>query len=338
MKGMRSVSEAEVPSPDVPQDGLASLRGELATLTTESVDSSMGDLDLRATEELVLSMNDQDALVPAAVRAAAPAIVRAVDGITERMRRGGRLVYIGAGTSGRLGVLDASECPPTFDVAPGLVVGLIAGGDTALRNAVEQAEDAATQGRDAVAEVELGPDDVLVGIAASGRTPYVVGALAYGREVGALTVALACNAGSRTGEIADIAIEVVVGPEFIAGSTRLKSGTAQKLVLNMLSTLAMVRLGKTYGNVMIDLRATNEKLRARAQRTVMSVTGQDVDEVSRALDAAGGTVKVATLMLLAGLDADEARQRLEAASGFLRGALDESGTAAPAGSADAAAQ
>ena len=320
------MSETERPPGDV-LDELASIRLELSGLTTESVDGSLGDLDLRPTTELVLAMNDQDALVPAAVRAAAPAIARAVDGITERMLRGGRLVYVGAGTSGRLGVLDASECPPTFDVDPGQVVGLIAGGDAALRTSVEAAEDATAQGRTAVAGIDLTPDDTVVGIAASGRTPFVLGALEYAAEVGALTVALACNAGSRSGEIADIAIEVVVGPEFIAGSTRLKSGTAQKLVLNMLSTLTMVRLGKTYGNVMIDLRATNDKLRARAQRTVMAVSGRGVDEVSVALEAAAGSVKVATLMLLADISAAQAQARLEAADGYLRTALD--GTIAP---------
>jgi len=321
------VSETERSSGDLFDDELATLRLELAELTTESVDRSMRDLDLRPTADLVLAMNAQDALVPEAVRAAAPDIARAVDGITERMLRGGRLVYIGAGTSGRLGVLDASECPPTFDTDPSLVVGIIAGGDVALRTAVEAAEDAAAQGRAALEEIGLGPDDTVVGIAASGRTPYVIGALEHAVEVGALTVALACNAGSKSGEIADIAIEVVVGPEFIAGSTRLKSATAQKLVLNMLSTLTMVRLGKTYGNVMIDLRATNEKLRARAQRTVMTVTGSDVDRTSVALDAADGSVKVAALMLLAGITAPEAQARLEAADGYLRAALD--GSSAP---------
>jgi len=293
----------------------------LATLTTEAVDASMGDLDLRSTDELVLSMNDEDAAVPAAVRAAAPAIARAVDGITERMRGGGRLIYIGAGTSGRLGVLDASECPPTFGIDPSRVVGLIAGGDSALRLSVESAEDGAAGGRATVDEAGIGADDVLVGIAASGRTPFVVGALERGREVGALTVAVACNAGSRIGEVADIAIEVVVGPEFIAGSTRLKSGTAEKLVLNMLSTLTMVKLGKTYGNVMIDVRATNDKLRARAQRTVMTVTGCGADEATAALAAADGSAKTAALMLLSGLSAADAEARLAQSDGVLRASL-----------------
>jgi N-acetylmuramic acid 6-phosphate etherase len=302
-------------------DALASLRRELGALTTEAVDSSMNDLDLRPTEDLIRAMNKQDALVPAAIASVAPAIADAVDRIAERMRRGGRLIYLGAGTSGRLGVLDASECPPTFGVDPGLVVGVIAGGDGALTEAIEAAEDSDDQGRAAVASLGPRPEDTVVGIAASGRTPFVIGALAQAAQAGCLTIALACNAGSAIGEMADIAIEVVVGPEFIAGSTRLKAGTAQKLVLNMLSTLTMVRLGKTYGNVMIDLQATNEKLQVRAQRTVMSVTGCGLAEATSALEQAGGSAKVATLMLLAGIGANEAERRLASHDGVLRAAL-----------------
>lgn len=315
------MSDTDSTAQQLSDDELASLRDELAGLTTEAVDGSMHDLDMRSTEDLVLAMNAEDAGVPAAVHAAAPAIARAVDGITERMRRGGRLIYLGAGTSGRLGVLDASECPPTFGIDPARVIGRIAGGDGALRNSIESAEDAAAQGRAALDEILVTPDDTVVGIAASGRTPFVVGALEHAAKVGALTVALACNAGSRIGEVADIAIETVVGPEFIAGSTRLKAGTAEKLVLNMLSTLTMVRLGKTYGNVMIDVRATNDKLRARAQRTVMAVTGCGVAEVSVALAEAGGSAKTATLMLLAGVSAVEAEARLARSEGHLRAAL-----------------
>ena len=314
-----------VPDPDTSlidgSDAFASLRRELAELTTEAVDSSMGDLDLRSTEDLVRAMNEQDALVPAAIAAAAPAIAEAVERIADRMRRGGRLIYVGAGTSGRLGVLDASECPPTFGVDPGLVIGVIAGGDQALTAAVEAAEDSADQGRAAVAKLGTGAEDTVVGIAASGRTPFVIGALQQAAEAGSLTIALACNPGSAIGETADIAIEVVVGPEFIAGSTRLKAGTAQKLVLNMLSTLTMVRLGKTYGNVMIDVQATNEKLHVRAQRTVVTVTGCGLAEATSALEQADGSAKVATLMLLAEVDANEARRRLASRDGDLRAAL-----------------
>jgi N-acetylmuramic acid 6-phosphate etherase len=303
-------------------DPLAALRQELAGLTTEAANPALDDLDLRSTEDLVYAMNQQDALVPAAVAAAAPAIARAVDGIAERMRRGGRLIYAGAGTSGRLGVLDASECPPTFGVDPGLVVGIIAGGDVALRSAAEAAEDDVDQGRADVADIGIGADDTLVGIAASGRTPFVIGALQQATEAGSLTIALACNSDSAIGKLAEIAIEVVVGPEFIAGSTRLKSGTAQKLVLNMLSTLTMVRLGKTYGNVMIDVQATNEKLHARAQRTVMAVTGAAPADAAVALAEANGSAKVATLMLLGDVDAFTAARRLAEHGGVLRAALD----------------
>jgi N-acetylmuramic acid 6-phosphate etherase len=296
------------------------VRNELDGLTTEA-SGSRADLDLRPTVELVLAMNDEDIRVPAAVRAAAPAIARAVDGISERMSRGGRLVYIGAGTSGRLGVLDASECPPTFGIDPARVVGIIAGGDRALRVAAESVEDDAAQGAADVAALGLTADDALVGIAASGRTPYVAGALERARGLGAFTVAVACNAGSRIGELAEVAIEVVVGPEFITGSTRLKSGTAQKLVLNTLSTLTMVRLGKTHGDVMIDMRATNEKLFARAQRMVIGVTGCTAGEAAAALAEAQGSAKTAALMLLADLTATQAEARLAAAGGRLRVAL-----------------
>jgi N-acetylmuramic acid 6-phosphate etherase len=303
-------------------DPLAALRLELGRLTTEAIDPSMDDLDLRSTEDLAFAMNAEDAIVPAAVALVAPAIARAVDGIAERMRRGGRLIYVGAGTSGRLGVLDASECAPTFGVEPGLVVGIIAGGEAALRGAIEAAEDGIDQGREAIVRLGAGPDDTVVGIAASGRTPFVIGALQQANEAGSLTIAVACNADSAIGQVAAIKIEMVLGPEFIAGSTRLKSGTAQKLVLNMLSTLTMVRLGKTYGNIMIDLQVTNAKLHARAQRTVMAVTGCDATEASEALDEADGSAKVATLMLLAGTDAEDARQRLDAHDGVLRAALE----------------
>jgi N-acetylmuramic acid 6-phosphate etherase len=309
-------------------DPLAALRQELGSLTTEAIEPAMDDLDLRSTEDLDRAMNAQDSLVPPALAVATPAIARAVDGIAQRMRSGGRLIYVGAGTSGRLGVLDASECAPTFGVDPGVVVGLIAGGDDALRGAIEAAEDATDQGRAAVAELGIGPDDTVVGIAASGRTPFVIGALEQALEAGSFTVALACNAGSAIGKIAEVKIEIVVGPEFIAGSTRLKSGTAQKLVLNMLSTLTMMRLGKTYGNIMIDLKVSNAKLHARAQRTVMAVTGCTAAEASEALAEAGGSAKTATLMLLAGIDADEAERRLVTHGGVLRAALHDEPTAA----------
>jgi N-acetylmuramic acid 6-phosphate etherase len=296
------------------------LRAELSTLTTEAVVDDERDLDTLSTGDLVALMNNHDESVPPAVAAVLPTIATAIDGIADRMREGGRLIYIGAGTPGRLGIVDASECPPTFNVDPSLVVGIIAGGDGAIRTAVENAEDDPQGGADALTGIALTPLDIVVGISASGRTPYVVGALEYASGVGALTVAIACNSNSTIGGVADHAIEVVVGPELIAGSTRLKAGTAQKLVLNMISTIAMVRLGKTYGNIMVDLRATNEKLRARAERTVMLVTDCSPAEAAETLAQSDGSVKIAILMLLRGLSADDARASMETAPS-LRAAL-----------------
>ena len=300
---------------------LAALIGELSALSTEQADTARGDLDLLSTPELVRAMNAEDRRVPEAVAAQAEHIAEAVDGITERFRRGGRLVYIGAGTAGRVGVLDASECPPTFGTDPGMVVGIIAGGDTAIRDAVEDAEDDDRAAAESLRALGLGENDTVVGISASGRTPYVLGGLAYAREVGALTVAIAANAGSAIGAAADVPIEVVVGPEFVTGSTRLKAGTAQKLVVNMLSTLSMIRLGKTYRGVMVDLRATNEKLRARSVRTLIQLTGAAQGDAVRALAEAGGSVKLALLMLFTGASAEAAAPALAAADGVLRDAI-----------------
>lgn len=297
------------------------LRQELAGLVTESIDESMRDLDLRSTDELVLAMNREDQVVPGAVQRAAPNIRRAVDAITDRMGRGGRLIYIGAGTSGRLGVLDASECPPTFGTDPSLVVGVIAGGDVAIRTAVEEAEDDEESGATDLERLGLRADDAVVGISASGRTPYVIGALSFARKVGALTIAVACNRGSQIGAIVEIPIEVLLGPEFLAGSTRLKAGSAQKLVLNMLSTLTMIKLGKTFGNIMVDLKATNRKLDARAQATVMSITGVSADAAAEAISNAKGAVKEAVFAILTGLPAAEAHELLLRHGGRLRPAL-----------------
>jgi N-acetylmuramic acid 6-phosphate etherase len=300
---------------------MTDLRTELASLTTEQADQRFSALDALPTLEAARLMNAADAEVPAAVEAVLPRVAEAVDAIADRMRRGGRLVYAGAGTAGRLGVLDASECPPTFDTAPDRVVGLIAGGETALTTAVEGAEDDEDAGAAAVTALHVGPLDTVVGISASGRTPYALGAVRAAREAGAFTVGLSCNAGSALGAAADVPIEVVVGPEVLAGSTRLKSGTAQKLVLNMLSTLAMVRLGKTYGNLMVDLRATNQKLAARSWRIVHQATGAAAADVDRALEEADGDVKVAIAVLLAGLPAPDARAALDRHAGVLRAAL-----------------
>ncbi|MEU4016564.1 N-acetylmuramic acid 6-phosphate etherase [Microbacterium sp. NPDC028030] len=300
---------------------LAALLSVLENLDTEASTTERGDLDLLGTDELVRRMNAEDRRVPEAVAERIPEIAAAVDGITERFRRGGRLIYIGAGTAGRIGVLDASECPPTFGTDPSMVVGLIAGGETAIRAAVENAEDDAEAAGISLRELELSALDTVVGISASGRTPYVVGGLNHARAVGALTVAIASNASSEIGAAAEIAIEVVTGPEFISGSTRLKSGTAQKLVVNMLTTLSMIKLGKTYRGVMVDLLATNEKLHARSIRTVSQLAGVGIDEASAALKGAEGSVKLALLMLATDASPQTAASALDGADGILRDAI-----------------
>lgn len=306
----------------MPNDNrLTALLETLSTLSTEASATERGDLDLLSTSELVSMMNREDHRVPDAVAECSAEVAAAVDGITARFRRGGRLIYIGAGTAGRIGVLDASECPPTFGTDPSMVVGLIAGGDRAIVAAVENAEDDDQAAETSLRELELTDRDTVVGISASGRTPYVRAGLQFAREVGALTVAIASNAASEIGEVAQIAIEVVTGPEFLSGSTRLKSGTAQKLVVNMLTTLSMIKIGKTYRGVMVDLRATNEKLRARSIRTVMQLAGVDVDDAARTLEAAGGSVKLALLMLTTGATADASAAALEAEDGVLRAAI-----------------
>jgi N-acetylmuramic acid 6-phosphate etherase len=296
---------------------------ELSSLATESINPATRDLDRLTTLDLVSLINQEDARVALAVSEALPEIARAIDGAAERMHRGGRLIYTGAGTSGRLGVLDASECPPTFSVATELVVGIIAGGDRALRSSVEAAEDDPEAGKADLVAIGLKPEDTVVGLTASGRTPYVIGGLQYARSVGALAVGLACNRPAAISEAADIAILVPVGPEVLSGSTRLKSGTAQKMVLNMLSTAIMVRLGKTYGNLMIDVRPTNAKLRVRAARLLGKVTGLDETASNRLLIAAGWEVKTAVVMANLGCAAEEARQKLAAANGFVRAVLEE---------------
>lgn len=288
---------------------------------TEQVNPATRTIDTAATLDQVRMMNEQDAGVASAVAACAPVIAEVVDRVADRLREGGRLFYIGAGTAGRLGVLDASEIPPTFGADPSLVTGIIAGGPTALTNAVENAEDDADAGAEDLRAAGFTAADALVGIAASGRTPYVIGALTHARELGAFTAALSCNPDSAIGRAAELAIEVVVGPEVITGSTRLKSGTAQKLVLNTISTLAMVKLGKTYQNLMVDLRATNEKLRRRSERLVQIATEVDTATARTALDACGGSVKTAITMLLADLDADAAQALLAEHDGFLAAAL-----------------
>ncbi|MFM1871121.1 MAG: N-acetylmuramic acid 6-phosphate etherase, partial [Planctomycetota bacterium] len=249
---------------------------DLSVLTTEARNPRTTDLDAMSTLDFCAAMNDEDRSVADAVRAQLPSIAAAIDAIAERMRKGGRLIYCGAGTSGRLGVLDAAECPPTFSADPAQVVGLIAGGPSAFLKAVEGAEDSRELGAADLVRLEVGPKDAVVGIAASGRTPYVIGALDHARSVHALTVAVVCNAGGAVAAAAELPIEVVTGPEVLTGSTRLKAGTATKLVLNMLSTGAFVRLHKVYGNLMVDLQATNEKLVARSRRIVAQATDADL--------------------------------------------------------------
>ncbi|MVA74729.1 N-acetylmuramic acid 6-phosphate etherase [Auraticoccus sp. F435] len=296
---------------------------DISRLTTESVDESLADLDTRSVAELAATMNRRDHDVPRAVEAALPQISAAIEAVVERMERGGRLVYVGAGTPGRLGVLDASECVPTFNTPPELVTGLIAGGAQALTTAVEGAEDSEELGRDDVLALGLRPEDTVVGIASSGRTPYVVSAVRTARAAGALTVGLSCNPGAELSQLVEHAIEVVVGPELITGSTRLKSGTAQKLVLNMISTITMIRLGKTYGNLMVDVRASNEKLVARATGIVQRITGVDAETASAVLHETDLQVKDAVVRLRLGVSTEEARARLQAAGGRLRVALGE---------------
>ena len=289
----------------------------LGHLSTEGARPERAEIDRLPTDELVRLMNEDDQAVAFAVADARAQIAAAVDAIVPRLEAGGRLIYAGAGTAGRLGVLDASECGPTFNSDQ--VVGYIAGGPGAVSTATESAEDDACAG----ADIPVTAADVVVGISASGRTPYVLGAIEHATRQGALTIGLAGNTGSPLSVAVTHPIEVVVGPEFIAGSTRLKAGTAQKLVLNMLSTLTMVRLGKTYGNLMVDVRVTNEKLRDRATRIVEQITGAPHEDAARALAQAGDDAKLASVMLHGGITADEARERLRAADGHLRRALGE---------------
>ena len=293
-------------------------------LGTEARNPASTDLDRLTTLGFVELVNREDAGIAAAVAREAPRIAAAIDRIAAGLAAGGRLIYVGAGTSGRLGVLDAAECPPTFGTDPAQVVALIAGGSAALTNAVEGAEDSAGQGAADVSALAVVAPDVVVGITASGSTPYVIGALQQAAAAGAATIGICCNAGSPVAALANIGIELVTGPEVLSGSTRMKAGTATKMVLNMLTTGAMVRLGKTYGNLMVDLRASNRKLRSRSLRMLESATGLGSYAADAALKAAGGDVRVAIVATLLGVDASVARRRLVAAGGRVRAALEES--------------
>jgi N-acetylmuramic acid 6-phosphate etherase len=293
----------------------------LGALVSESRNPETMDLDALSTLEMVTRFNQQDATVAEAVKATLPQVAQAVDAAAEALLAGGRIVYMGAGTSGRLGILDAAECPPTFGVSHDLVVGLIAGGPGALLKAVEGAEDNPQFGEQDLRGINLEERDLVVGLAASGRTPYVLGGLAYARSCGCTTVAISCNPDSAIARAADIAISPVVGPEALTGSTRLKSGTAQKLVLNMLSTGAMVKFGKVFQNLMVDMKATNAKLVDRACRMLMEATGAPRERAEALLAQTDYEVKPAILMELAGLDAATARARLAEHRGYLRAAL-----------------
>lgn len=296
----------------------------IGKLKTETIDPRYSQIDFLSTSELLKLMNENDQSVSAAVAKVLPQIEHAILEITKRMSQGGRLIYVGAGTSGRLGVLDASECIPTFSIPDGVVIGLIAGGDAALRKGIEGAEDVREASVAELKDLKLSDLDTVVGIAASGRTPYAIGAMAYAQSIGALSVALTCNPNSEMSKYADVAIEVDTGPEILAGSTRMKAGTAQKLVLNMLSTVTMINLGKTFGNLMVDLQVTNVKLRDRAIRIIQAATSVEAKEAEAALMAADNQVKVAIVMLLLQVTPDQARASLAAANSRVREAVKQS--------------
>jgi N-acetylmuramic acid 6-phosphate etherase len=296
----------------------------LEHLTTEARNPASEDVDGLSAAEIVRLINSEDARIAAAVADEADAIAQAIDVIAERLARGGRLIYIGAGTSGRLGVLDAVECPPTFNTDPTQVLGLIAGGYTALTSAVEGAEDRPELAIQDLKNVRLTADDVVVGIATSGRTPYVLGSLEYAQQTGAYTIGLSCNRDAQIATRCHLSITPVVGPEIVSGSTRMKAGTATKMVLNMLSTGAMIRLGKTYGNLMVDMRASNSKLADRARRIVRAVTNLSDNESERLLRACDGEVKTAIVSHYTGFSSVEARQLLANSHGHLRKALEGS--------------
>ncbi|SHO55245.1 N-acetylmuramic acid 6-phosphate etherase [Vibrio quintilis] len=300
------------------------LLSALSQLVSEERNPETMDIDLLSTSSILKRLNQQDKLVPFAVEKQIPQIATAVDLITEAFKQGGRLIYTGAGTSGRLGVLDAAECPPTFGVPDNMVVGLIAGGKEAMFKAQEGAEDSTVSATEDLKKINFNHKDILIGIAASGRTPYVLGALDYGNHIGAHTIAISCNPDSPAAETAKIAISPVVGPEALSGSTRLKSGTAQKLVLNMLTTASMIRLGKSYQNLMVDVQATNKKLEARAIRIVMQATDCDKPTAEKLLSISQNNAKIAILMQLTGMDYPEAIKTLSQSQGFLRKAIQRS--------------
>lgn len=303
---------------------MTSLFKEISNLATEQRNQRSSDIDLMSTMEILQLINSEDAMIADAIKEELPQIAQAVDIITRQFKIGGRLLYVGAGTSGRLGIVDASECPPTFGTEPGMVQGIIAGGEKAIFKAQEGAEDSPEHGAQALIDVQVHKNDVICGIAASGRTPFVRGALDKAMSMGCHTILVTTNSREQLHELgvnAEIVIAPYVGPEVIAGSTRMKSGTAQKMVLNMLTTASMIRLGKSYGNIMVDLQLTNAKLRERAKRIIMEIADVDYDKASDTLDNAQGHVKTALVMLLADVDARTAQVKLQEADGFIKTAL-----------------
>lgn len=289
----------------------------LGQMITEQRNPNSMQIDRASALDIVQLINNEDKLVPLAIEKCLPQIAQAVEKIVAAFQQGGRLVYMGAGTSGRLGVLDASECPPTYGVSPEMVIGLIAGGERALRHPIEGAEDNREQGKLDLQAIEFSAKDVLVGIAASGRTPYVLGGLDYAKELGAVTISIASNPNSAMATLADIAIETLVGAEVLTGSSRMKSGTAQKLVLNMLTTASMILIGKCYQNLMVDVQASNEKLRARAIRIVMQATECSKETAEKMLQTADGNAKLAIMMILGNLDKESAVKILQENQGKL---------------------
>ena len=307
-----------------PKDARSQLVDELQSIATEGQNPNTLDIDLLDAKGVLEKINNEDQKIAEVVKKCIPQIAQAVDKIVSAFAKSGRLIYIGAGTSGRLGILDAVECPPTFSVSSQQVLGIIAGGDKAIHKAVEGAEDNQTQAIEDLKNVELAKNDVLVGIAASGRTPYVISAMNYAKQVGATVIGVSCSANQTFANANDINICAVVGAEALTGSTRMKSGTAQKLILNMLSTASMIRSGKSYRNLMVDVNASNEKLYARAVNIVMQATDCDYQMAEQALDQANNNAKLAILMVLTGLSVDKAQVVLNKNDGFLRPAVEQS--------------
>jgi len=294
---------------------------DLTNIATEQVNDRTKNLDILSIRDSLYTMNEEDQGVSWAIKKEIPQIEKVIKGVIKSFNKGGRLIYMGAGTSGRLGMLDAAECPPTFGTEPEMVKGLIAGGEKAFVKAIEGAEDSSEIGKNDLQDIKLTSDDIVIGLAASGRTPYVIGGINYAKEIGAKTVALACNKNSKIGAIADIAVEVAVGPEVLTGSTRLKAGTAQKMVLNMISTMSMVGIGKVYKNLMVDVQLNNEKLKTRAENIVIAATEVERSKAKRVLKEAKGSVKTAITMILLDCSREEAREKLTLSNGHVREAL-----------------